>query len=95
MGHKRIEEVHKILKQSKAIQNIFFEKKRLEGMYEHNIHALEDTTTTVDQLMRERQPKTKDTLQMCAGCNKFISHRAFYKHRDAVLHVTLKFYFIM
>jgi hypothetical protein len=67
MAHKHIEEVREVLKQSIGIQNIFLEQKRVEGMYEHNTHALEDNTTTVDQLMRARQPKTIDTLQMCKG----------------------------
>ncbi|XP_062576294.1 uncharacterized protein LOC134238193 isoform X2 [Saccostrea cucullata] len=80
ISHKKTHsEVADVLKKPLKEQNIWFEKKRHEGMYKYNIQHLNENDA---KLMRERKPKTPDELRMCLECKKFFSNRTFYKHKD-------------
>ena len=71
------EEVANILLKPKNEQNKLFEHKRTEGMYLYNVAHL-----SYSKLMRERLPKTPDSLRMCLNCKRFFSNRTFYKHKE-------------
>ncbi|XP_053389498.1 uncharacterized protein LOC123565665 [Mercenaria mercenaria] len=83
MTHKNTEdEVKSILLEPKSVQNRFFEKKRIEGIFKYNTEQLakqEDEHT----LLRERKPKNEDSVRMCSGCHRFFSNRTFYRHKLA------------
>lgn len=55
--HKSEPEVAEVLKKSTVQQNIFFDRKRKDGIYEYNVLLISDNR---DPLMRERQPNQKD-----------------------------------
>ena len=86
-NHKHEEEVKDILTKPQALQNIFFDQKRKEGIYSYNIKQLEANKEDGTSFMRERRPKEKDSLRMCAGCKRFFSNRSFYKHRLHCHHI--------
>lgn len=79
--HKSEPEVVEVLKKSTVQQNIFFDRKRKDGIYEYNVLLISDNR---DPLMRERQPNQKDQLRVCASCKSFVSSRFFYKHKCIV-----------
>lgn len=79
--HKSEPEVVEVLKKSTVQQNIFFDRKRKDGIYEYNVLLISDIR---DPLMRERQPNQKDQLHVCASCKSFVSSRFFYKHKCIV-----------
>lgn len=79
--HKSEPEVAEVLKKSTMQQNIFFDRKRKDGIYEYNVLLISDNR---DPLMRERQPNQKDQLRVCASCKSFVSSRFFYKHKCIV-----------
>ena len=69
------------MKKPQHIQNKFFDEKRREGMHDYNMEQLATSDCKNENLMRERKPKTEDSLRMCKGCKRFFSNRTFYKHR--------------
>jgi hypothetical protein len=74
-------EIESIMCQSKKVQNAFFDEKRREGIYAYNIRVMAESKGETDGCLRERQPKEEDSLKMCTVCKRFLSNRAFYKHR--------------
>jgi chorismate mutase len=76
--HKSKQEVQDILKEPKSIQDIFFDKKRREGIYEFNVNLLAEGK---EAKMRERKPKYEDQLRVCLDCNGYYSNRYFFKHK--------------
>lgn len=54
--HKSEPEVVEVLKKSTVQQNIFFDRKRKDGIYEYNVLLISDNR---DPLMRERQLHAK------------------------------------
>lgn len=80
--HKMESEIQSILKKDKNEQNKFFEKKRIDGIYEYNSKILKETPKK-DTLLRERNSKTADNsrLRMCSRCKKFVDSKWYYHHR--------------
>ena len=76
--HKSNQEVQDILKRPKSIQDIFFDKKRREGIYEFNVCLLAEGK---EAKMRERKPKLEDQLRVCLDCNGYFGNRYFFKHQ--------------
>ena len=79
--HKTEPEIIEILKKDKATQNIFFDRKRKDGIYEFNVELISENK---DPSMRERQANQKDQLRVCTSCKCFVSSRFFYKHKCIV-----------
>ncbi|KAJ8299368.1 hypothetical protein KUTeg_023428 [Tegillarca granosa] len=78
--HKKThEEVAAILKKTKQEQNKWVDEKRSEEIYLYNMTHLD---VDESELMRERKPKSSDSLRMCLGCKRFFPNRTFYKHKE-------------
>ena len=67
------------MKCTRQQQNLFFDQKRKEGMYEYNMKAM----ACDNELMREREPKNEDKLRICSSCHGFFSNKYFSKHKCA------------
>jgi len=63
--------------EKRAIQ----EKIRVEGIHKYNLTIMTQSNPDYSSLMRERKPKYEDSVVKCANCDKYISNRAFYKHK--------------
>ena len=70
----------------------FIDKKRREGIYQFNLIKMKETAfskSSENSLMRERRLKLSDRVNMCLGCNKFLSSLNFRKHKCTVLNAGL------
>lgn len=70
--------VREVLSKPQHLQNSFFDLKRREGIYEHNLKLfLEDKEPS----MREQKLNFRDSLRVCTECKGFFSNRYFAKHK--------------
>ncbi len=83
MRRKHKDKVAEVSTKTEVEQKQFYDNEKRKGIYAYNMQFMSDPEMVKNEhlFMRERQPKHKDILKLCTGCNKFLSARTFYKHR--------------
>ncbi|XP_053400040.1 uncharacterized protein LOC123557703 isoform X2 [Mercenaria mercenaria] len=71
-------EIGEILSKPERVQNAFFNLKRREGIYEHNLKSIAEGK---ELSMRERRSKHRENLSVCINCKGFFSTQHFNKHK--------------